>query len=331
MINDDIIALEYRGDILENIHQGLICIIDEHKNVIYEKGDINQLVYYRSAMKPIQAIPVFTTNAINKYGITSKEAALFTASQRGESYHEKALISLSEKLGLNDEDLLCAKSYPLNEESKLNYILAHKPKRELMHNCAGKHLGFLAYAKERNYDLANYTSQSHPLQQQILNYVANLSETSKEAIHMGMDGCGAPIYAVPLKNMAISFLKFAVPELIDDQSTRSAVTKIGNVMNAHPNIVASHDFICSTLLEDPNIIAKGGAQGVYCLSLRKEKISIALKVLSGTELLWPLIVAKILKKINYSNVDTINRLLKLKSQEINSDAGEVIGHTEIIL
>lgn len=330
-MNSLVIAEEYRGDTLENSHDGLICIVDENKNVIYEKGNINQLVYYRSAMKPIQAIPVFTSDVIKKYGITLEEAALFTASQRGEDYHEQALIRVSEKLGLRDKDLLCGKSYPLNEEPKLNYLLAHKPKRELMHNCAGKHLGFLAYAREKHYDLTRYTDQNHPLQEEILDHVAHLSEMPQEEIHKGMDGCGAPIYAVPLKNMAISFLKFSAPELIDDQSTRAAVTEIGNVMNAYPNIVASHNFICSALLKDPNIIAKGGAEGVYCLSLKKEKISIALKVLSGTELLWPLIVAEILKKLNYDNKDTINRLLRLKSGKIVSDKGQEVGHIKIHL
>lgn len=102
-------------------------------------------------------------------------------------------------------------------------------------------------------------------------------------------------------------------------------------MQAYPEIIASHDFICTVLLEDENIIAKGGAQGVYCLALKEEKISIALKVQSGTELLWPLVVAEILKKINYKNKQTIDNLYKLRSTKILSDAGEVVGETKIIL
>src|SRR5690625_7020967 len=99
----------------------------------------------------------------------------------------------------------------------------------------------------------------------------------------------------------------------------------------NPNIVASHDFVCSVLLDDSNIIAKGGAQGVYCLSLREEKLSIALKVLSGTELLWPLIVAELLEKINYKNKETIQRLLELRTDKITNDAGKVIGETKVLL
>lgn len=326
-----VIAEEFRNHQLENIHQGIICVVDENKKVIYQKGDINQSIFYRSAMKPIQAIPVFITDLISKYNLTDEEAALFIASQRGEKYHEEALIRVKEKLDMTEDYLVCANSYPLNEAPKMDYILAKKPKRKLLHNCAGKHLGFLGYTKVKGLSQEGYERLDHPLQQEILHYLSELSEVPMTEIKSGIDGCGVPVHAVPLKNMAISYLKFVRPELIEDQAAREAVIHIGEVMNAQPNIIASHDFICSVLLKDKNIIAKGGAQGVYCLALKKEKISIALKVLSGTELIWPLLVAEILRKLNYQNEETIHALLELKKDTILNDDGIVVGETKIYL
>ncbi|MBO1911457.1 asparaginase, partial [Microvirga sp. 3-52] len=206
------IVEEYRGGHLENSHQGIICVVNDRKEVIYEKGNIESHVYYRSAMKLIQAIPIFSTNIIDKYKLTQQEAALFTASQRGEKYHQEALESLMDKLGLTEDLLICGASYPLNDEAKEQYIWNHKPKRKLLHNCAGKHLGFLAYAKENGFDLTSYDHPNHPLQTEILAHLFELSETPVENIHKGMDGCGAPVYGVPLKNMAISYLKFVAPD-----------------------------------------------------------------------------------------------------------------------
>ncbi|WP_099159481.1 asparaginase [Virgibacillus ndiopensis] len=326
-----IIAEEYRGGVLENTHQGIICVINDKKEIMYQKGNPNQHVFYRSAMKPLQAIPIFTTKVIEKYNLNSQEAALFTASQRGENYHQEALESLMKKLQLTEDLLICNHSYPLNEEPKQQYIWDHKPRRRLLHNCSGKHLGFLAYAKEKGYELNGYEEIGHLLQQEILRYVAELSETPTEQIHTSVDGCGVPVHAVPLKNMAISFLKFVAPEQIKDVKIASAVNEIGRVMNEQPEIVASHNFICTALLEDANIIAKGGAQGVYCLALKEEKISIALKVLSGSELVWPVLVAEILKELNYSNTETIDRLLQIRSKEIKNDNGKIIGETKILL
>lgn len=326
-----IIAEESRNGTLENVHPGAICIVNENKEVIFEKGNINHPIFYRSAMKPLQAIPVFTTDIFEKYHLTDEEAALFMASQRGEKYHEDSLISLKEKLAVSEECLVCAESYPLNETPKLEYVLAHKPKRKLLHNCAGKHLGFLGYAKMKGLSLEGYEQIDHPLQQEILKDLSLLAEVPVDEIKSGVDGCGVPVHAIPLKNMAISYLKFVTPEQIADKEIQEAVIKIGKVMHAHPDIIASHDFICSVLLQDENIIAKGGAQGVYCLALKKEKISIALKVLSGTELIWPLLVAEILKKINYQNEDTITNLLKLRNETIHNDGGKQVGETKIYL
>ncbi|MDV2684272.1 asparaginase [Alkalihalophilus lindianensis] len=322
---------EFRAGLLENTHQGLVCIVDEKKRIVYSQGDTSQLVLYRSAMKPLQAIPVFSSNVIRDYQLTKKEAALFTASQRGELYQQESLQSLITKLNFPEEILVCGHSYPLNEEPKIKYICENKPKRKLLHNCAGKHLGFLAYCRDNGYPLSGYEKIAHPLQQEILQYVAELAELPKEKLATAVDGCGIPVHAVPLKNMATSYLKFAVPNLIIDTPTANAVVNITNTMNAHPEIVASHNFICTALLKDNNIVAKGGAQGVYCLALKEEKISIAIKVLSGTELLWPLIVARLLEKIGYKNRETIDNLLSIRSKHILNDDGDIVGETKILL
>lgn len=326
-----VIVEDYRGGHLENTHQGVICVVNDQKEVIYEKGNIEDIIYYRSAMKPIQAIPAFLSGVMEKYNLTKEEAALLTASQRGETYHQNALQSLIEKIGLEEELLVCGESYPLNDEPKEQYIWDHKPKRKLFHNCAGKHLGFLAYAKENGLPLAGYDDPNHPLQKEILHHLLTLSEADESQVRRGMDGCGAPVYGVPLKNMAISYLKFAAPDLIEEKDVAEAVIKIGDVMNVHPEIVASHNFICSVLLEDDNIIAKGGAQGVYCLALKKERISIALKVFSGSELVWPILVADLLKELNYSNEETIENLLAIRPRAILNDSGKPIGETKVRL
>ncbi|GGE27446.1 asparaginase [Pullulanibacillus camelliae] len=324
-MNDPVLVSEYRGSILENEHHGVICGVNEKKEVIFQEGDINHLTFYRSAMKPIQAIPVFLTDVINKYGLTSEETALFTASQRGEIYHQNALVSLLRKLQLSEEQLVCAESLPLNDEPKAACLWNHGAKRRLFHNCAGKHLGLIAAAREKGWDMDTYYELDHPLQQAILGYLSQLAEIDSNEIGKGTDGCGVPVFSVPLYNMALSYLKFACPEMISDQGMKEAVKHIGTVMNENPKIIASHQFVCTALLEDSNIVAKGGAQGVYCFALRKEKLSFALKVLSGSELVWPILIAGILEKMDYQNKETIHRLYELGQRDILNDEGKIIG------
>ena len=52
------LVYEYRADLLDLIHMGYICVVDEQGKVLYSVGDPNERVYYRSASKPIQALPV---------------------------------------------------------------------------------------------------------------------------------------------------------------------------------------------------------------------------------------------------------------------------------
>ncbi|WP_085522796.1 asparaginase [Tuberibacillus sp. Marseille-P3662] len=329
ILNQPITVEDYRGGTLENVHPSIVCAVNDQGKSIFKRGDVSHPTFYRSAMKPIQAIPAFRSGVIEDYGLSEREAALFTASHRGEVYHQEALASLIEKLGIDEEALICGEAYPLNRQPRHNCLWHQQPKRKLYHNCSGKHLGFLAASRAFDWGMDRYQDLNHPLQQEILRLVSELSETRVADIQSGKDGCGVPVHAVPLKNMALSYLKLACPDLIQDEATASAVGTIGRVMNGQPEIIASHQFICAALLHDDNIIAKGGAQGVYCFALRKERVSFALKVLSGSEEVWPLLVASLLEEIAYDNQATIDRLRSLRSPVIRNDSGEPVGETVV--
>ncbi|MFD2444816.1 asparaginase [Bacillus sp. CGMCC 1.16607] len=317
---------ETRAGVIENVHTGMICGVNEKVEPIYYAGDYTHLTYYRSAAKPIQALPVFLSDCITKYGLTSEEAALFTASQRGERYHITALESMLQKLPVSEEELFCPNAHPLNVEPKEEMLRKNIEKRRLYHNCAGKHMGFVTACREFGYPVEGYWEVDHPLQQQILKFLSELAEIPISEIQIGMDGCGVPVYAIPLKNMALTYLKFACPDLIKDPFIQKAVTKMTRIMNENPRIVASENFICTVLLQDQNIVAKGGAQGVYCFGLKEERIAFALKVLTGSEDVWPVIVASILEQIGYKNKKTIASLRALKPSIIKNDAGVEVGN-----
>lgn len=159
----------------------------------------------------------------------------------------------------------------------------------------------------------------------IKKYIAYLSDYDEEKIRTGIDGCGAPVFAIPLKNMAIAYLKLARPELIDNDQVREAVKKLTTVMNQENQIIAAQNFICTALLKDPNIVAKGGAQGVYCFALRNEGVSFALKIMNGSESPWPNVIASVLEQIQYSNVETIERIKALSPSFVRNDAGHEVG------
>ncbi|MGE8206783.1 asparaginase [Heyndrickxia sp. NPDC080065] len=321
----DILIEETRSGLVENVHSGMICGVDEDMNTIYHVGNSEHIVFFRSASKPIQALPIFLTNIIEKFGLTEQEAALFAASHRGESYHISALESMLEKLPVKETDLFCPPSYPLNVNPREVMIRADIAKRKLYHNCSGKHMGFITVCRELGYPVEGYWKVEHPLQQQIIQILSTLSEVPISKIKVGIDGCGVPVFAIPLKHMAYTYLKLACPDLIEEPSLRNAVKKLTKTMNRQNQMIASEHFICSVLLQDDNIVAKGGAQGVYCFGLKNERIAFALKVINGSEEVWPNIVASILEQIDYKNKETIKRLRALKPAIVKNDAGIEVG------
>ena len=142
-----VLVEDYRGGILENIQMGVICGINATGDVIYSVGDEKLMTFLRSAAKPFQAIPVVQNGVVESFGLTSKEAAVFAASQRGEVYHIEALESILHKTDISEDQFFCSPSYPLNEELKAEYHRKKGEKRKLYHNCSGKHSGFLALSK----------------------------------------------------------------------------------------------------------------------------------------------------------------------------------------
>ncbi|HJF32137.1 MAG TPA: asparaginase [Sporosarcina psychrophila] len=321
---------EYRNNILENVHMGVICGINAEGDILYSVGDENHMTFLRSAAKPFQSIPVIQNGVDDKFGLTSKEAALFAASHRGEDYHIEALESILKKTGIDEEQFYCCPTYPLNEEPKADYHRMHGMQRKLYHNCSGKHSGFIALAKVLEHDMDGYWELEHHVQQLSLAAMADMANYPKEDIGIGIDGCGFPVYAMPLQHIAQAYLKLACPDLIQQPKMREAVVKITGYMNAHPEMIASHDFICSVLLADLNIVAKGGAKGVYGFALKKERMSFALKVMDGSELVWSIIIASILEQINYEKRQTIERLYELVPKEIINDNLTIVGERKVV-
>lgn len=324
---ETVLVREYRADLLECVHSGHIAIVGEGGELKGYAGDPRFTSFTRSAAKPLQAIPGVRGGIVEHYGFTPAEVALMTASHRGESYHVDALESISSKVGIEENNMICVTSYPLDYSSR-EHAIRGAGKRKFYHNCAGKHMGILSYSKLKGLPLEEYSNPEQTIQREIIDTIAYMAGVSPESIGLGTDGCGLPVFALPLTALATAYLKLANPDLIGDEPTRKAVTTITSAMNAHPEMVSGFGRLDSILLEDDNIIAKGGFKGVYCFGLRRERLGIAFKILDGSEEEWGLIVQSILNQIGYSQKNTMEKLRSAFSGGIYNDAGTRVGHAD---
>ncbi|WP_339322372.1 asparaginase [Paenibacillus sp. FSL W8-0194] len=327
---EPVLIKEYRAGIMECSHHGHICVVDDRGKTSAYAGDPDFVTFTRSAAKPLQAIVAIRGGIAAHYGLDDKEIAIMTASHMAQPEHVDVLESIMKKTGLTESELVCAASYPWNEESKEEVLRRQGGKRRLYHNCSGKHLGVLAYCKMKGYPLEGYADPGHPVQQEIIGTVAMMCGIPADRIELGTDGCGFPVFALPLSAMAAAYVKLACPDLIADEAVREAVKTIVRAMNQHPEMVGGRGRVDSLVLQDGNIVAKGGFKGVYCFGLKKERLGIAFKVLDGSEEEWGWIVESILEQIGYGNHSLIRELRESFTHDIYNDEGKKVGHADAV-
>ncbi|GGH38939.1 asparaginase [Paenibacillus segetis] len=323
---DTLLIQEFRGGLLECVHRGHISIVNEEGRVVKYAGDPHYVAFTRSSAKPIQAIPGIRAGIIESFGLKPAEVAIMAASHRAEEEHVETLKSLIAKIGVEEDGLVCAPSLPLDRVSRETLLRNGGERRRLYHNCAGKHLGVLAYCKMKGYPLTGYDDPAHPVQQEIVDTLSYLSQLPTDKIGRGIDGCGFPVFALPLSALATAYMKLACPDKIADPATATAAATITTAMNSYPQLVAGRGRVDSILLEDSNIVAKGGFKGVYAFALREERLGISFKVSDGSEEEWGMIVLEILQQLDYKNKETIQKLRNVFTSKITNDAGVEVGH-----
>ena len=142
-----VLAEEYRGELLDLVHHGYICVVDKDNRVVASAGDPEQVVFYRSASKPFQALPVIARGLDREYGLTEEETVIFAGSHLGEDFHVAALRSIFAKTGMNPEDLIMKPTVPGSREANEERIRRGLPPHKLYHNCSGKHAGAMLLQK----------------------------------------------------------------------------------------------------------------------------------------------------------------------------------------
>ena len=320
---------EYRGGILENVNFGFIAIVNRQGELVAQAGNPEQIVFYRSASKPIQALPVLARGLAEEYGFSDPELAVMAASHRGEPFHIAAVEGALAKINCREEDLCMLPTYPAYPPSRLAAQQGGLP-RKLYHNCSGKHTAMLALARHLGVDIQGYWQIEHPVQQLILQVMASFTDIPPGEIGLGIDGCGVPVFAVPLAAMALGAMRLASPSVIADEAYSRAAARLGEIISRHPLYIAGTDFICSLLNMDSNLVAKGGAQGVYTIGMRREGLGIAFKIQDGSERAWPLVINEIFSQLGYHNKILEERMLGVTSREITNNNDSPVGERRTV-
>jgi L-asparaginase II len=269
-----------RGDRVESIHRGAIAVCDANGGVRLAVGGIDELVYPRSSLKPVQAIPLIESGAAAHYSLGSEEIALACASHSGEPQHTARVAAWQAKIGCSVSDLACGAHCPMHDATANEMVARGEKWTPLHNNCSGKHTGFMTVARMIGAPVAGYEQPGHPVQRQVERTFSELSEVPGP-LPYGIDGCTVPNFAVPLRALALAFARIADPANLAP-SRAEACRRIFSAMTAHPELVAGTGRACTRLMrQSPAIAVKTGAEGVFVAILPSLGLGAALKVDDG--------------------------------------------------
>jgi len=258
------------------------------------------VTFLRSSAKPFQALPFFENGGPEQFKLTTAEKAILCASHSGTDEHEATVRSIQEKAGIAESELLCGVHKPYHEPTAERMHDHNEAISANRHNCSGKHTGMLAYTRlmaQRGEDLPKdleYIDPAHPIQKNILQVFAQMCDLPVEMIGMGIDGCSAPNFAVPLRNAALAFARLCDPEAggVQPASRAQACHDIAAAMTARPDMVGGPGRFDTNLMVHTNgrIVAKSGAEAFQSIGLMpgtlgpgSPAVGVALKISDGDD------------------------------------------------
>lgn len=271
-----VLSRRYRGGELESLHRGCWALVSTDGQVLAGAGDPDQMIFARSASKSMQACGVLTHDGVNTDALPDEHVAIMVSSHNGEQMHVDAVRSLLAASGLADDALRCGEASPIGDPTATQM--------RVQHNCSGKHAGFLTGAVAMAQDPASYLDPAGPVQQAIREAVVQLSMVDPEHLHVAIDGCSAPTFAMPMRALGRGIANVASPSALAPELA-SVCHRIVAAAGAHPALVAGRypSRFDTALLEASGgrLFAKGGADGVQVVGVVGAGVAFVGKVDDG--------------------------------------------------
>ena len=263
-----------RGKYVENIHRGDAVCVGVDGNIIDKVGNAHLPMFWRSAAKPFQLLQFVKLGGVEKYNLTQQELAILASSHSGEDIHVETVKSILHKLGLTEEVLNCGSARPMSGKA-FKELVKNNLKPSALHNpCSGKHSAIIALCQLLNIPVEDYIKPDHEAQKIIHQIVAMSAGIPEDELDIGIDGCGVPVFYLPLDKMAYAYARLMNAEEGNWGEYTEAAIKIRDAMCAYPQMVSGTGRIDKAVAEVTNerVLAKIGADAVYCLASRELKI-----------------------------------------------------------
>lgn len=294
------LAVVVRSGFVESRHIGAAAVVGPGGELVERVGDTEAPVYARSALKPFQAVASLTAGA----PLRGAQVAIAAGSHTGSFDHLRVVAGMLEEAGLTPGDLACPAAYPTDPEARAYLLSREKPKQRIAMNCSGKHAAFLWACAENGWDTAGYLDPGHPLQRLVMEVVEEA--TGAAPAHLGVDGCGAPVAAIPLEALARGYGRLG--GAIRNIGAEARTATLATAMVDYPEMVEGVGRPNTVVSEELDVVAKLGAEGVLAVGTR-EGAGVAVKVLDGSSRATTLVALTLLARHGFLPEDRVREVL----------------------
>ncbi|MGL5927601.1 MAG: asparaginase [Dermatophilaceae bacterium] len=284
-----VVAHVVRSGLIESVHRASIAVTGAGGALVEWWGEVADPVLPRSSNKPLQAVAMVRAGL----SLPPRHLALACASHSGEPFHLDGVREMLAAAGLDEADLQNTPDLPYDEREREAWLAAGHVARPLAQNCSGKHAAMLATCVANGWPADTYRDVDHPLQRAIASTIAELAAESVAS--WGVDGCGAPVFAISLAGLARAFGRIAAASPGTPEAT------VAGAMRAHPDHLGGTRRDVTALVRGTDgLVAKDGAEGVYAVGLADGR-GVALKIADGAQRPRPVLMAALLRRLGVAS------------------------------
>ena len=320
----DAIVEVTRGGRVESRHRVSAAAVNQQGELIAWVGDPELVTFFRSAAKPIQALPVVADGAADEFGFSDSELAVICASHSGEPAHTEAVEAILSRIGCSEDDLECGVQWPFHNPAAEELRSEGRSPSRIHNNCSGKHAGMLAWSRHRGVDTKGYIESDHPVQARICSEIGVWAGSDCDALPAGVDGCGVPSYALPLNAMADIYARVVTSAEADAHCAAGRITR---AMTGEPWYVGGTGRLTTRLMEvaGGRLLAKFGAEAVYCLGDRETGMGVTVKIEDGHKRAIGPAVVEFLKSLGMLSGKELGQLDDRHFSVVENTRGEIVG------
>jgi L-asparaginase II len=313
-----------RGGRVESRHHVSAAAVNERGDLVAWIGQPELLTFFRSTAKPLQAMPLVADGVADAFRFSDAELAVICASHSGEPRHVEVVNRILAKIDCTEEDLECGAHWPFHRPAADALRRTGQAPTRIHNNCSGKHAGMLAWAKHHAIETRGYIRADHPVQRRICAEIGEWVGSPCDALPVGVDGCGVPSFAQPLTNMAAAYARVVTEAERDSTGPAGRVTR---AMTGAPWYVGGTDRLTTRLMRtsEGRLLTKFGAEAVYCVGDRENKLGIAVKVEDGHRRAVGPAVIEVLTQLDLLTAGERSALDDRHTMPVINTRGEAVG------